>query len=156
MSCWRFLLHHIVKAFLKMLKWKLAPNHILETQRQHDALYSTAISDENFGNNAQNCSEFCLLSKRTILTLENSKLYVSLTTSSCPWFHLFNLLLTWILMRMGCCNNSLVSESDFSFCASSGSWHCCKMDFVRFSWLYLSLGFCLFFFHIHLVVSPAQ
>lgn len=132
-----------------MLKWKLAPNHVLEIQRQHDALYSTGIFDENIGNNAQNCSEFCLLSERTILTLENSKVYVSLSTSSCPWFHFSHFLLTWILMRMGCCSNSLVSESVFSLSASSGSWHCWEMEFVRFSWLFHLVS--AFYFHIHLV-----
>lgn len=90
-----------------MLKWKLAHNHILDIQRMYDALYITAFFGENIGNNAQNCSEFCLLSKRTILKLENSKLYVSLTTFSCPWFHFCYFLLTWIVMGMGCCSNSL-------------------------------------------------
>lgn len=158
MSCWRFVspsLHY--KNFLKIHKWKLAPNHILEIWSQHGALYSTSAFNGNIvKNSAQNCSEFCLLSQRTILTLENSKQSGSLATSSSPWLHFCCSFLLWLVMRKGCCSNSSVSEGLLSLSPSSGSWHCWEMDFMRISGLYLSLGFYLLLSYPFSSISPVQ
>ena len=158
MSCWRFVSPSShSKNFLKIHKWKLASNHIVEIQSQHGALYSTSVFNENTGkNNAQNCSEFCLLSQKIILALENSKQSVPLATSSSPLFRFCHFLLPRLVMRKGCCSNSSVSEVYFHWAELSGSWHCWEMDFMRISGLYFSRGFCLLLSPPSSSMSPVQ